>query len=101
MEGFPAQCGPRQTGEYADTTALRSKKAYETLFPFFLSTYASYPPSNPCEPSRLSIEPDGLDGDCELLTEVPPRPCPSLNICTVSCAELTTRSVDTRLKLSE
>ena len=76
------------------------KNTHETLLPFFFSAYASYPPSSPCEPSLLSTDPDGLDGLCA--PALPrPWPCPSLNMCTVSCADETQRSDETRLKLIE
>lgn len=77
------------------------KMAYETLLFFFLSTYASYPASSAVwEPSLLSTEPPGLEGgferDCG-----EPRCGPSLKIWTVSCAELTASSVETKLKFIE
>jgi hypothetical protein len=66
----------------------------------------SYPPSNPCTPSLLSIEPDGLGGLCSFLfVEDDAEPAdfwePSLKMCTVSWAELTANKVETTLKLME
>lgn len=66
---------------------------------------ASYPPSSACPPSLLSMDPVGLAGLPPFPAPSPfPAPAfcgPSLNICTVSCAELTASRLDTTLKLIE
>ena len=38
------------------------ERTHETLLPFFFSINASYPLSNSCTPSLLSIDAGGLDG---------------------------------------
>lgn len=67
------------------------------VFFFSLSNIASNPPSYS---SRLSTDSGGLvapdDDDAKV-----PLLAPNLNICTVSCAELTAKRVDTWLKFME
>lgn len=87
----------------------QGRGTYETPVPFFFfSTNASNPPSKTALPSRLSIDSAGLPGCCAFLFPLLDDAAdaddlwgPNLNICTVSCAELTARSDDTTLKLIE